>query len=74
MVGQSENRVAVTTGKGIGSDVANPMGRMDDCEENIGPVAVFLTSEGSGYVTRNTLIADSRSHINGSSCAPDLGE
>jgi 3-oxoacyl-[acyl-carrier protein] reductase len=64
----------VTTGKGVGSGVANPMGRMDDCEKDIGPVAVFFGSEGSGFVTGNILIADSGSHINGSSCAPDLGE
>lgn len=56
------------------ADTANPMGRMGDCEEDIGPVAVFLASEGSGYVTGNTLFADGGSHINGSSWAPDLGE
>ena len=31
------------------ADAANPMGRMGDCEEDIGPVAVFLASEGSSY-------------------------
>ena len=55
-------------------DAANPMGRMGDCEEDIGPVAVFLASEGSSYVTGNTLFVDGGSHINGSSWAPDLGD
>ena len=56
------------------ADAANPMGRMGDCEEDIGPVAVFLASEGSSYVTGNTIFADGGSHINGSSWAPDLNE
>ena len=56
------------------ADAANPMGRMGDCEEDIGPVAVFLAREGSSYVTGNTIFADGGSHINGSSWAPDLDE
>ena len=56
------------------ADAANPMGRMGDCEEDIGPVAVFLASEGSSYVTGNTIFADGGSHINGSSWAPNLDE
>ena len=56
------------------ADAANPMGRMGDCEEDIGPVAVFLASEGSSYVTGNTIFADGGSHINGSTWAPDLDE
>ena len=56
------------------ADAANPMGRMGDCEEDIGPVAVFLASEGSSYVTGNTIFADGGSHINDSSWAPDLNE
>ena len=56
------------------ADAANPMGRMGDCEEDIGPVAVFLASEGSSYVTGNTIFADGGSHINGSSWAPALDE
>ena len=56
------------------ADAANPMGRMGDCEEDIGPVAVFLASEGSSYVTGNTIFADGGSHINGSSWAPDLND
>ena len=47
---------------------------MGDCKEDIGPVAVFLASEGSSYVTGNTIFADGGSHINGSSWAPDLDE
>ena len=56
------------------ADAANPMGRMGDCEEDIGPVAVFLASEGSSYVTGNTIFADGGAHINGSSWAPDLND
>jgi NAD(P)-dependent dehydrogenase (short-subunit alcohol dehydrogenase family) len=35
-----------------------PLGRIGDCEEDIGPVAVFLASEASRYVTGHTLPAD----------------
>jgi len=35
-----------------------PLGRIGDCEEDIGPVAVFLASEDSRYVTGHTLPAD----------------
>jgi NAD(P)-dependent dehydrogenase (short-subunit alcohol dehydrogenase family) len=56
------------------ADAANPMGRMGDPEGDIGPVAVFLASEGAGYVTGNTIFVDGGSHINGSAWAPDLPE
>lgn len=56
------------------ADASNPMGRIGDAEADIAPVAVFLASEGSGYVTGNTLFVDGGSHINGSSWAPDLGD
>ncbi len=56
------------------ADASNPMGRIGDAEEDIAPVAVFLASEGSRYMTGNTLFVDGGSHINGSSWAPDLGE
>jgi NAD(P)-dependent dehydrogenase (short-subunit alcohol dehydrogenase family) len=56
------------------ADAANPMGRLGDPEDDIGPIAVFLASQGSGYLTGNTLFADGGSHINGSSWAPDLPE
>lgn len=54
------------------ADGSNPMGRIGDCDEDIAPVAVFLASEGSRYLTGNTLFVDGGSHINGSSWAPDL--
>lgn len=59
----------------IGSmaDAANPMGRMGDPYDDIAPVAVFLASEGSRYLTGNTLFVDGGSHINGVAWAPDLG-
>ena len=48
------------------------MGRIGDCDTDIAPVAVFLASEGSRYVTGNTLFVDGGSHINGAPWAPDL--
>lgn len=52
----------------------NPMGRMGDPEEDIGPVAVFLASDESRYVTGNTIHADGGGHINGVAWAPELPE
>ncbi|HIG00848.1 MAG TPA: SDR family oxidoreductase [Myxococcales bacterium] len=40
-----------------------PLGRIGDCEEDIGPVAVFLASEDSRYVTGHTLPADGGSSM-----------
>ncbi len=54
------------------ADAGNPMGRIGDAETDIAPVAVFLASEGSRYMTGNTLFVDGGGHINGSSWAPDL--
>jgi NAD(P)-dependent dehydrogenase (short-subunit alcohol dehydrogenase family) len=54
------------------ADAANPMGRMGDPYEDIAPVAVFLASEGSRYLTGNTLFVDGGGHINGVAWAPDL--
>jgi NAD(P)-dependent dehydrogenase (short-subunit alcohol dehydrogenase family) len=54
------------------ADAANPMGRMGQPYEDIAPVAVFLASDGSRYLTGNTLFVDGGSHINGSPWAPDL--
>jgi NAD(P)-dependent dehydrogenase (short-subunit alcohol dehydrogenase family) len=54
------------------ADAANPMGRMGDPYEDIAPVVVFLASEGSRYLTGNTLFADGGGHINGVAWAPDL--
>jgi NAD(P)-dependent dehydrogenase (short-subunit alcohol dehydrogenase family) len=36
----------------------NPIARIGDCEEDIGPVALFLASDDSRYVTGHTLPAD----------------
>jgi NAD(P)-dependent dehydrogenase (short-subunit alcohol dehydrogenase family) len=54
------------------ADAANPMGRMGQPYEDIAPVAVFLASDGSRYLTGNTLFVDGGSHINGAPWAPDL--
>jgi NAD(P)-dependent dehydrogenase (short-subunit alcohol dehydrogenase family) len=51
-------------------DASNPMGRIGDPETDIGPVAVFLASEGCRYFTGNTLFVDGGSSINGSSWQP----
>jgi NAD(P)-dependent dehydrogenase (short-subunit alcohol dehydrogenase family) len=48
----------------------NPMGYMGDPETDIGPVALFLASDMSRYVTGNTLFADGGGHINGVPWAP----
>lgn len=56
------------------TDDANPMGRIGDCYDDIAPVAVFLASEGSRYLTGNTLFVDGGSHINGAAWVPDLGD
>jgi NAD(P)-dependent dehydrogenase (short-subunit alcohol dehydrogenase family) len=49
-----------------------PMGRFGDPEEDIGPVALFLATEDSRYITGNTLFADGGGHINGVAWAPEL--
>jgi NAD(P)-dependent dehydrogenase (short-subunit alcohol dehydrogenase family) len=54
------------------ADASNPMGRIGDADVDIAPVAVFLASEGSGYVTGNTVFVDGGGHINGAAWAPDL--
>lgn len=54
------------------ADAANPMGRMGDPYDDIAPVAVFLASDASRYLTGNTLFIDGGAHINGVAWAPDL--
>jgi NAD(P)-dependent dehydrogenase (short-subunit alcohol dehydrogenase family) len=54
------------------ADASNPMGRLGDPETDIAPVAVFLASDDSRYLTGNTLFVDGGSHINGAPWAPDL--
>ncbi|MEL7207794.1 MAG: SDR family oxidoreductase [Actinomycetota bacterium] len=54
------------------ADGSNPMGRIGDPLEDIAPVVVFLASDGSRYLTGNTLFVDGGSHINGAAWAPDL--
>jgi NAD(P)-dependent dehydrogenase (short-subunit alcohol dehydrogenase family) len=55
-------------------NASNPMGYMGDPEQDIGPVAVFLASDMSRYVTGNTLFADGGGHINGVPWAPTLAD
>lgn len=56
------------------SEAANPMGHLGDPEADIAPVALFLATEDSQYITGNTLFADGGSHINGAVWVPDLGD
>ena len=65
-------REAVVLDPGQGR--AYPMGRIGDCYDDISPVALFLASEGSRYLTGNTLFVDGGSHINGSAWAPNLDD
>ena len=51
-----------------------PAGRMGQAEQDIGPVAVFLASEASGYVNGNTFFVDGGSHINGIAWRPALDD
>ncbi|MDP6978659.1 MAG: SDR family oxidoreductase [Myxococcota bacterium] len=52
----------------------NPIPHVGDCEHEIGPVAVFLASEDSKFVTGNTIHVDGGGHINGVAWKPDLPE
>lgn len=47
------------------ADASNPMGRIGDCEQDVGPVVVFLASDDCQYVTGNTVFVDGGAHING---------
>ena len=43
----------------------NPIHSVGDPEADVGPLAVFLASEESRYVTGNTIHADGGGHISG---------
>lgn len=49
-----------------------PAGRIGDATRDIGPIAVFLASEESRFLTGSTLFADGGSHINGVSWRPEV--
>ena len=49
----------------------NPLGRVGDPEEDIAPVAVFLASEASRYVTGETIHVDGGLHIPRYSSRPE---
>ena len=51
-----------------------PLRRMGDPEDDIAPVALFLATEDSQYLTGNTLFVDGGGHINGVGWAPQLPE
>jgi len=51
-----------------------PARRMGNAERDIGPLALFLASEGSGYVSGNTFFADGGSHVNGVSWRPQVDD
>ncbi len=54
------------------SEETHPMGRLGDPDEDIAPVAAFLASEDSRYVTGNTLFVDGGGHINGVQWTPEF--
>jgi NAD(P)-dependent dehydrogenase (short-subunit alcohol dehydrogenase family) len=56
------------------ADASNPTGRLGDPDTDIAPVAVFLASDDTRYLTGNTLFVDGGSHINGVNWAPELPE
>lgn len=49
-----------------------PAGRFGDAQADIGPLAVFLASDGSAYYTGNTMFADGGGHINGVPWRPQV--
>lgn len=49
-----------------------PIGRLGDAEHDIGPVATFLASKGSGYFTGNTMFVSGGSHVNGVTWRPEV--
>ena len=51
-----------------------PAGRFGDAEKDIGPVAVFLASEGSGFVNGNTVFASGGSQVNGVAWRPQVDD
>ena len=51
-----------------------PAGRFGEAERDIGPMAVFLASEGSAYVSGNTIFASGGSQVNGVSWRPEVAD
>ena len=55
-------------------ELGNPIPHIGDSETEIGPVAIFLASDDSRYVTGNTIHADGGGHINGVAWKLELPE
>ncbi|RVT90477.1 SDR family NAD(P)-dependent oxidoreductase [Sphingomonas crocodyli] len=51
-----------------------PIGRFGDAEQDIGPAAVFLASEGGRFTNGNTLFLGGGTHINGVSWRPQVDD
>lgn len=51
-----------------------PSGRLGDAFGDIGPLALYLASDESGFLTGNTLFADGGAHINGLPWRPAVAD
>lgn len=52
----------------------NPARRPGNAEKDVGPIALLLASEASGYMSGNTVFVDGGSHVNGSSWRPAVDD
>lgn len=53
---------------------SHPMKRMGDADKDVTPIAVFLATDGAGWINGNTIFADGGAHVNGVQWDFDPGE